>query len=202
MTGVPPIYPFLVRHGKTDAAKGLCYGKLDVALSPVGHQQMLATAKLLAPFNPDAIYTSPRVRAVDSAAAICQATGLDANTEDDLAELDFGDIEGMPYETVEREYPEFYQQWMNQPTKVTFPNGESFEKMAMRVNHCVAKLLKAHKNETIVAVAHGGVCRIVLAELLNLNSEHIFRLDQSYAAVNCVDFYNNTPLIRIMNWLP
>ena len=194
---------FLVRHGETEAsARGRCYGKLDVALSANGVRQMQASAALLKPFSPAAVYSSPRVRAIDSAAAICHSCGLSAIIENSLAELDFGDLEGMRYEEVERQYPVFYQQWMSNPTNVTFPNGESYAQMAARVNRVVSTLVKKHMNETIVVVAHGGVNRIVLANILGLKSEQIFRLDQSYGAVNCIDFYDDTPVLRIMNWLP
>lgn len=194
---------FLVRHGETEAsARGRCYGKLDVALSANGRTQMQQTAKLLQPLAPQKIYSSPRIRALDSAEYIADACQLSIEKEPDLAELDFGDLEGMRYEDVERDNPEFYAQWMQRPTEVTFPNGESYTKMRQRVLACMQRILSDTQGQKTVLVAHGGVIRIILADLLQLQAEMIFRLDQSYAAVSCVDFYTDSPVIRALNWLP
>jgi len=43
----------LVRHGETaHSARGLCYGKLDVALSPTGFKQAAQTAQSIKSFKP------------------------------------------------------------------------------------------------------------------------------------------------------
>ena len=192
----------LVRHGETDrSARGLCYGKLDIALSQTGRQQAVQTAQLIKPFKPSAIYSSPRLRAIDTAKAISHACQLDAIVEQSLAELDFGDFEGLSYQEVERRYPELYKQWMKHPTKVCFPNGENYDQMSIRVIESMSQLKIKHKGQTIVTVAHGGVNRIVLANVLRLKPELVFRLDQSYGAVSCIDYYDQTPILRIMNWL-
>lgn len=193
----------LVRHGETqESARGLCYGKLDVALSSAGQQQVEYTADLIGPFNPAAIYTSPRQRATDTAAAVSRVCELDVTVEENLSELDFGDFEGLKYEEAEQAYPDIFNQWMQQPTKVRFPNGESYDQMADRVLQSISRLNARHQHQTIVVIAHGGVNRIVLAKVLKLESQQIFRLDQSYGAINCIDYYEQTPLVRVMNWLP
>ena len=192
----------LVRHGETaHSARGLCYGKLDVDLSPTGFKQAAQTAQLIKPFKPQAIYSSPRLRALDTAAAITNACALDVIVDDNLAELDFGDFEGLSYEEAERQYPDLYQQWMAHPTNIQFPNGESYAQMSSRVINFTSQLISRHKGQTIVTVAHGGVNRIVLAKTLGLKSEWIFRLEQSYGAINCIDYYGDTPVLRTMNWI-
>lgn len=193
----------LVRHGETEeSARGRCYGKLDVALSSMGQQQASLAAELIKSLRPSAVFTSPRTRAVDTAEAVGLACRLEPVVEDDLAELDFGDFEGLRYEDAERSYPEIYSQWMRQPTKVHFPNGESYDQMKSRVIQSISRLIEKHRGKTIVVVAHGGVNRIVLAKVLMLEPEQIFRLDQSYGAINCIDYYDQTPILRVMNWLP
>lgn len=193
----------LVRHGETEkSALGRCYGKLDIALSSIGQAQANLAARLIKPLQPSVVYTSPRVRATDTAAAVSRACQLNPVVEDNLAELDFGDFEGLRYEEAERAYPDIYSQWMEEPTKVRFPNGESYEQMKTRVIRSISQLIAIHRNQTMVVVAHGGVNRIVLASALTLESEQIFRLDQSYGAINCIDYYDETPIVRVINWLP
>ncbi len=74
--------------------------------------------------------------------------------------------------------------------------------MAKRVSQGYEALLASGTGTVRVVVAHGGVISIILAKLLCLQPEHVFRLDQCYSAITCVDYYDDTPVIRVMNWLP
>jgi len=190
----------LLRHGETDdSVKGRCYGKTDVPLSKAGRLQVKHAAHLIQPLQPDLIISSPRIRASDSAAIVAHACQIPVQTEDNFAELDFGDCEGKRYEDVERENPEFYARWMANPTEVTFPNGESYASMATRVVSCYQQLVSSAEHTKLLLVAHGGVNRIILAHVLGIAPEHVFRLEQTYAGLSCIDYYDNTPLLRVMN---
>lgn len=190
----------LMRHGETHAsARGRCYGKLDVPLSDEGRLQVQRATRLIQTLKPDAIITSPRIRASDSAAIVASACKVSVQTEEHFAELDFGDCEGKRYEEVERENPAFYARWMASPTEVIFPNGESYAAMAARVVRAYQQLVDAAAHNKLLVVAHGGVNRIILAHVLGIAPEHVFRLEQTYAGVSCIDYYDTTPLVRVMN---
>ncbi len=190
----------LIRHGEPEAsAKGRCYGKLDVGLSENGRRQIEQTTRLLEGFKLAAIYSSPRVRATETAKIIAEKSGLIVETHEDFAEIDFGDFEGLEYSEVERRFPEIYNQWMNEPTAVEFPNGESFALMQTRVLRAANELKLRHANETFAVVSHGGVNRLVLANALGMRNADIFRLAQDYAAANVIDFYSDFPVVKLMN---
>ncbi|HXG83414.1 MAG TPA: alpha-ribazole phosphatase [Pyrinomonadaceae bacterium] len=190
----------LIRHGEPEAsAKGRCYGKLDVGLSEKGKWQIERTARLLKRFEIAAIYSSPRVRATESAKIIAEKYNLTIETREDFAEIDFGDFEGLEYAEVERRFPEIYRKWMDAPTTVEFPNGESFARMQTRVLRAADELKRRHANETFAVVSHGGANRIVLANALGMRNDDIFRLAQDYATANVVDFYGEFPVVKLMN---
>lgn len=193
----------LIRHGEPEAAaKGRCYGKLDVGLSERGKTQIESIALKIAEFEIAAIYSSPQVRARESARVIAQKCGLFVEIENDFAELDFGDFEGLAYDEVERRFPEIYRKWMTAPTEVEFPNGESFAQMQARVLRAANNLRQRHEGETCLFVSHGGVNRIILAEALGIENKNIFRLAQSFAAMNVIDFYGAFPVVNAMNFAP
>ncbi len=190
----------LIRHGEPEASvKGICYGKLDVGLSDSGKRQIESTARLHKRLKFAAIYSSPRVRALESAKIIAHNYGLNIEIREDFAEIDFGDFEGLEYAEVERRFPEIYNQWMNEPTAVEFPNGESFALMQTRVLRAANELKLRHANETFAVVSHGGVNRLVLANALGMRNADIFRLAQDYAAANVIDFYSDFPVVKLMN---
>src|SRR5207302_9541483 len=107
----------LVRHAEpAEDAHGLCYGSLDVGLSDEGRRHAAELAG--SPAGYDAVYTSPRLRALETAGPIAAARGLAPVVRDDLREIDFGDFEGRRYEEIEQSEPELYRAWMETPTRV------------------------------------------------------------------------------------
>ena len=78
----------LVRHVETEeSARGRCYGRLDVRLSPRGLRQAQALAGALADHPLAAVYASPLARALDTARPVAAAHGLEPIVLDALAAL-------------------------------------------------------------------------------------------------------------------
>lgn len=189
-----------VRHGEpVAAARGTVYGKLDVGLSKNGEAQVTRTAEWLKRFEITQIYTSPRVRATESARIVAETLALPVIIENRFAEIDFGDFEGATYDEVKARFPDIYELWMTRPTEVEFPNGESFTIMQRRVLAAIDEIKTAHQNQTAAIFAHGGVNRIAVAAALDLPPENLFRLEQNYGGANVIDFYGDFPVARIVN---
>lgn len=190
----------LVRHGEPEQeAKGKCYGSLDVGLSEAARAHIQAKIGLLRNFRADALYASPLKRAMESAAVVGAHLRLQTTVSSELREINFGAFEGLTYAEVEKRYPEEYRMWMERPTEIKFPQGESFAEVKARVLKFKDNLLKTHAGKTVVVVAHGGANRIILAEALGIPDPLIFRIDQSYAAVNVIDYLRDFPLVRLVN---
>jgi len=119
--------PLTIRHGEPCSEnRGRCYGKLDIDLSPEGRRQLQAVAGKLSGEPICAIYSNPRRRALESAAILTEQLRCPVITEERFCEIDFGEFEGKLYGDIPREYPDIYRQWMEDPTKAQFPNGENF----------------------------------------------------------------------------
>ncbi|HZH15914.1 MAG TPA: histidine phosphatase family protein [Archangium sp.] len=190
----------LVRHGQpVEEMRGRCYGRLDVGLSSVGRLQAERAARFLSEAPLLRIYTSPRQRAMESAAPLAELKGMAVDTEAAFREIDFGLFEGLSYEEAEQRYPEVYAEWMAHPTRVRFPEGESYPEMRERVLSAGRVLRTRHAGETFVLVSHGGVNRTLLAEALGLPDANLFRMEQGYASVNIIDFYGDEPIVKLMN---
>jgi alpha-ribazole phosphatase len=195
MTGV-----WLIRHAEPDAAvHGRCYGSLDVCLSQAGREQAASLAERLAAEPFTAIYSSPRRRAIETAEAIATHQRLDVIIVHDFRELHFGDLEGRTYDDIAATHPELYRQWMETPTEVQFPNGESFAQMRVRALNAYRALLARHNDQTIGIVAHGGVIRIILADALGVPASNIFRIAQRYGALNLIRYFDGYPSVECVN---
>jgi len=190
----------LVRHGEPEhSARGRCYGKLDVGLSDDGREQIARAGAAFSDEPIAAVYSSPRRRSVESAEIFARSHTLALAIVDHLAEIDFGRFEGLTYDEAEAAFPEIYRVWMERPTEVSFPEGESFSSMRLRVGRSLASIRSTHRGECVAVVSHGGTNRVALADALELPSANIFRLDQSFACVNIVDYFDDTPLVRVVN---
>ena len=193
----------LVRHADVDdAARGRCYGTLDVGLSEAGRAQAARLARALSAEPLDAVVSSPRVRALETATAIAAPHGVEVGIEPGLRELDFGEFEGRTYDEIAASLPDVYAQWMTTPTTVRFPGGESYADLRARALAVVAALRDAQDDATIVAVTHGGVVRAVLSEALGIPAERIFRIAVEPASVSIVEWLDGEPLVRAVNRPP
>jgi alpha-ribazole phosphatase len=191
---------WIIRHGEPSlGARGRCYGHLDVELSDEGRKQVRAVGNRLNGETIRAIYSSPRWRAIESAAILAEPSGATVTVEERFREIDFGDFEGRLYGEISQEYPEIYRQWMEHPTKTQFPNGESFVQMQARVIEASHELYARHRGETIAIVSHGGVNRVLLAAALGISNENIFHIAQRYAAVNLLMQIGDYPSVELMN---
>jgi len=189
---------WLIRHPEPDSsARGLCYGSMDVPLSDDGVRHSKAIAEMMAIENFDAVYTSPKRRCVEMARTI--ARGRAVATLEDFCELDFGLLEGRSYDEIAALYPDIYRQWMENPTATQFPQGENFCQMSSRVRSALEAMLLRHAQESVLVVTHGGPIRVILAEALGIPPQNIFRIEQSYGAINRIRYRDGTPSVELVN---
>jgi alpha-ribazole phosphatase len=190
----------LIRHAQPQAdASGRCYGTLDIGLSARGLRQGRHLARTLDQVRLEAVYSSARQRALETASAIGQPHGLTPIVEEDLREIDFGDFEGRSYDEIAQSHPRLYRRWMEAPTQIEFPNGESYTTLRTRVLTAVDTIRRRHENTITAVVAHGGAIRAVLSDCLGIPDERIFRIDQSYGAISIIDWIDDVPIARLIN---
>jgi alpha-ribazole phosphatase len=191
---------WLIRHPEPDeAVRGICYGSLDVPLSPRGIEQAQSIARWLSSHHLDAIYTSPSRRCVETARFIAVGRSCPIEPAAALRELDFGDFEGRPYNEIAELHPDLYREWMEHPTEVHFPGGENFSQMADRVMAVTREVVSRHSDQHLAIVTHGGAIRIIVAHVLGMPSNHIFRIAQHYGAINCIRYNGTLPLVELLN---
>jgi broad specificity phosphatase PhoE len=179
--------------------RGRCHGRLEVGLSDEGRRQAGELGATLAEVALAAVYSSPLSRALETARPLAAPHGLEPVADDGLSEIDFGELEGLTYAEIEAERPEVFRAWMETPTSVRFPGGESFADLRARVLPAVGALRERHAGEAAAVVAHGGVVRVVLADVLGLDGDAVFTLDQAYGGLSIVDWVGEVPIVRVVN---
>ena len=190
---------WLIRHASPDGVNGRCYGRHDVPLSAEGVNQAKQISAQLADESIANIYSSHLRRAFDTGRIIAEPHGLAVRPVEDLAEIHFGDLEGLTYEEIEKRRPDIFESWMSRPTETQFPNGESFQQMSIRVLRAFDSLISNHRNQSIAVVAHAGVIRLLLGKALSIPGSEMFRLAQRYGAINRIRYFDDGPIVELIN---
>lgn len=204
MIALPERHPdatrlYLVRHAAPALEPGRCCGSLDIGLSDEGREQVRLLAEALGAAPLAAVYTSPLERARQTAAEIATRHNLVPRQRSGLAEIDFGELEGRPYDEIAATHPDTYAVWMSLPTEVEFPGGERFADFTRRVRETSRDVRLAHGREEVAIVSHGGPIRIVVADALAMPQRALFRLDQSFAGLSVIDWIDGSPIVRLLN---
>ena len=193
---------YLIRHGEVaDAGPITRYnGQRDVDLSPNGFAQMEEMARRLVDYPIAAIYCSDLQRTVKGAKILARDKGLSIDQRPLLREKNFGAWEGMTHREVEEGFPEEWRNWLENPALSRPPGGETFQEVRERVLEELSRLLKQHRGDEIILLAHGGVNRVILCHALKLEIGHVFRIEQKFAALNIIDFFENgMASVHLMN---
>jgi broad specificity phosphatase PhoE len=166
---------YLIRHGATEANLAtpprIQGRRHDPPLARLGVRQAEATRDFLAIRPIDHCYTSPLLRAVQTASIVSAPHGLSPLPLEALTECDVGRWEGLDWQTVRYLDAEGYQRFHSNPARCGYPDGESFADVHGRVVPVVEDLFRRHAGESVLVVAHHIVNRTYLAGLLGLGPD-------------------------------
>jgi len=168
----------LVRHGETEWNSDVIYrGRAEVALSETGRLQAERLGARLAAERVTALYSSPLIRAKETAEAVARHTGCAVQVLEDLNDLDCGEWQGLSDPEVKARYPEERRLWLSAPHLVTLPGGESLADVSARV--CRVLEVALRHDGVVVLVSHRVVHKVAICSLLGLDNSHFWdiRLD-------------------------
>jgi alpha-ribazole phosphatase len=175
----------LVRHIKTSAPEGMCYGQTDVELLPGFELQHLKIAELLKSETFDAIWSSPLQRCALLAKAVAKAENP-VNYNHRLKELNFGDWEQKMWNDIEK-LPEakfFFDDYINTAP----PKGESFTELKQRINSFLEEIMHQYKYQHILIISHGGPIRAIHALANDTPNNEIFNIQIDYGEITQIEF--------------
>jgi broad specificity phosphatase PhoE len=156
-----------IAHGAPAAIRAALFPR-DEPLEAAGITKASALAPRIG--RADAIWTSPALRAVQTA----EALGLAATIDPMLADIDLGDWAGKSLAELEAADASGLVQWMEDPSAAPH-GGESVTHLLTRIASWLDKT--AAGEDRIIAVTHAAIIRAAAIVTLDANPKSFWRID-------------------------
>ena len=157
---------YLIRHGRsTWNAEGRIQGHADPPLDDMGRQQAQALAARLYTENLQMVYSSPLLRASQTAELICAAGQWPLRLDERLKERHTGDWTGLTGDEVDARLaaaPDYDWRVLGPP------GGESTLALMARAAEVFAEIVAAHPGQKVAVVSHGGLLDAYLRHALGI----------------------------------
>lgn len=206
---VPPDVPepgttlWLVRHAEVEERYHNVFGgRIDMELSPRGHQQARALSHYFQGKKLDAVYASPMKRVHQTLASVLPDGPPKTVVLEDLREVDFGDWTGLHWNEVQARFGKSAFAWLDQLECAGIPNAECAKTLRLRVEPCLRQLLTKHSGQNVAVFCHGGVIRMILAILLNWPLPKLAAVEIDYASITQVLWTPSAARLQLANFTP
>ena len=170
------------RHGQPERVIRHDGRPADPPLSAIGRQQAGAVAAWLVEMGIDALYSSPMRRALQTAGAISEATGLAPTVHDGLSEFDHDSPAYVPMEVLKQTDRD---RWDELATG-SFGDAERTAHFIATVNAAVDEIVAGHRSQRVALACHGGVVNAYLARCLGFDPDAFLKFDVDYTSVTRV----------------
>ena len=200
-----PAALWVVRHGESagnvarDAAEAsglerleLEHRDVDVPLSDLGRRQAAALGRWITgrrrDEQPTVVWTSPYVRARQSAAIALEAAGLELPTvvDERLREREFGVLDGLTGRGIRAQYPEesarraSIGKFYHRP-----PGGESWVDVALRLRAVLDEIRMDARGERVLLMVHQVVVLLTRYVVEGMDEQTILGIDREGDVANC-----------------
>jgi len=138
----------LIRSGRTDwdESARLC-GQADLPLTQTGRAELLEVLEPCLSEELSIVMSAGDEASVATSELVAGKWDAKLKEIDGLAEINLGLWEGLRREDLVERYPRAYKKWLDDPTSVSIPEGESMLDAEDRILRAIARALEKAKPE-------------------------------------------------------
>jgi len=192
---------FMIRIGETFAnLEGRISGYTH--LTPNGIKQAKRVRKRLKLFDINAIYSSNLEPALQTAKIVSKLFSLPVIECPQFKTMDLGDWDGMKKVDMKRNYKEKWEEFINNLTEDwKFPGGkETLKDVQNRAVKKLNDIVSSHKkNDFICIITHGGIVRVILCFLLNINLSDALKFHLFNGSITSFEYDGKKAIIHTIN---
>ena len=162
---------YLIRHAQQFSAHnetGPVLADHEDGLTQQGHAQAHRVAEYVAnQIQPDVLFSSPLLRARQTARHVSESTGLPINIDPNLVELQLN----CPADSTAALELDGWMRARRFPYTPAFGGGEALADLYRRGAQAIENIAQIHASKTVVIVTHAGVIEMVLYYLQGIPVE-------------------------------
>ena len=197
-----------VRHGLSSFnKKGIVQGRSDESyLTKEGYEQAMLAGKALKNLSFSAIYSSPLVRAAETAKTIekCFERNCDINLDERLLEVNLESWSGLSFEEIKNKYPEDYRKWKEDPENLILKNRDNINYQPINELFLQAKKFTDHlsnsygieEENNILIIAHNAILRCLILSLIKRPKKGFRKIKLDNASISILNLYKKKDLIK------
>jgi probable phosphoglycerate mutase len=191
----------LIRHGSNDfLGRELVGRRPGVHLNDQGRAEADALAEALSGWAIVALHSSPRERALETAAPLGRRLGLAPRVEAALDEVDFGDWTGRSLDDLASD--PLWQRFNRDRALTRVPRGETMAEVAARMARFMdvaAAAAAAQGDDCIALVGHGDPIRAGICQAVGLPIDFMLRFEVAPASLTVLRVGRGAVLLERLN---
>ena len=195
---------YLVRHGENPAnlKRELSCKLVDHPLTTKGRWQAMRTAEFFLTKDIGSIYSSPLIRAAETARIIANVLRQDFVILDEFRELDVGLLENKPASHDNwRIHDEILENWKSGDQSRKFPGGESYVTVVNRMKSGIRRVIRETSATNALIIAHGGIVNTTIASICQIPSDSELGDFENCSVVTLIfDQQNHSALGHLKDW--
>jgi broad specificity phosphatase PhoE len=166
---------FLIRHGETEFNRlGVFRGRYEVDLNDRGRRQAGEIGAVLRGEGIDFLLTSPLSRAVETAAIVSRAIGVEYRIDEAFNNIALGQWQGVEKAKIQRDYPDQWKRWTTEPENLVIPGGETVEQVRKRSFRRLVEITRRDVS-TFAIVTHRSVIKALAASILDVSAPYFWK---------------------------
>ena len=190
---------FFVRHGLSSFnAKGLIQGRTDESyLTEEGYYQAKLTGEILNQVNIDEIYSSPLVRASETAKTIEKHLNknLEIQYDQNLLEVDLANWSGLKTTEIKEKFKSEYQIWKSNPENLSIKRDdesyyEPIKELFIQAKEFIDAITSKNsncENKNILIIAHNAILRCLILHLINKPNKGFRKIKLDNASISILN---------------
>ena len=182
---------YFVRHGETIWNKEKkIQGRSDIPLNEYGIELGQITAEALKNIPFDIVYSSPLIRAKETAEILVKNRNLEIHEDMRLVEMCFGEGEGESLPEIHAHSEMKLHDFIHNPGQYTPPlGGETFEELYNRCKNFIEEVIipSEKKYNTMLVVGHGALIRGMIHYINNRPTKDFWIVTHKNCSVTIAD---------------
>lgn len=190
---------YLIRHGQTAwNAQSKVMGRTDVPLDEIGEKQAIELAGSILHFPISKIYSSPQLRAQQTAQKIALKKNIPVVSDDLLSEIDFRRWVGKV--SKELLVDEVYLARKKNFFDFDHPEVESYRSVEKRCKTFIESMGSA--DEHIAVVSHADIVRTFIVALMNMPQDMFYQFKVQNASCTVFKQIDDKWTMELLNFTP